>query len=587
MERRRQNIDAVTGFGRQDLSSWSAQGGAVRAPLVGKPAHTATAVATLPTFEAFERIAMLDDSLKSQLQSYLQNLRHPIRLVASLDESDKSQELHQLLRDIAALSDKVSVDTTGNDARKPSFMVAKEGESRGVRFAAIPMGHEFTSLVLALLWTGGHPPKVEPAVLEQIKHIDTNLKFEVYMSLSCHNCPDVVQAATLMAVFNPKIETTVIDGALNQAEVENRQVMAVPMVFMNDQVFGSGRMSLEEMVGKLDVNAAAREAVKLSEKEAFDVLVVGGGPAGAAAAVYAARKGIRVGVVAERFGGQVNDTMGIENYISVLETDGPKFAAAMEAQVRQYEVDIMNLQRVEKLVPAERAGEYIQVHTENGGVLKARSVILSTGARWRNVNVPGEQTYKNKGVAYCPHCDGPLFKGKRVAVIGGGNSGVEAAIDLAGVVAHVTLIEYADALKADAVLVSKLKSLPNVEIIVSAQTTEITGDGKRVNGLRFKDRQSLEEISVPLEGVFVQIGLVPNTEFLKDTLELSRFGEIVVDDKCHTNIPGVFAAGDATTVPYKQIVIAAGEGAKAALSAFDHLIRSPLITQEVAEFSEA
>ena len=518
---------------------------------------------------------MLDTQMKTQLQAYLQNLRQPIRLIATLDASEKSAELRELLLEIAELSDKVSFDDSGNDARKPSFVIAKEGETRGVRFAAIPLGHEFTSLVLALLWTGGHPPKVEAEVLEQIKALDAQMKFEVYMSLSCHNCPDVVQAATLMAIYNPKIDTTVIDGSLNQAEVEARQVMAVPMVYMNDQVFGSGRMSLEEIVGKLDTNAAARDAVKLSEKDPYDVLIVGGGPAGAAAAVYAARKGIRVGVAAERFGGQVNDTMGIENYISVLETDGPKFAAALEAQVRHYEVDIMNLQRAEKIVPAADVGGWVQVHLANGGVLQARSVIVSTGARWRNVNVPGEQEYKNKGVAYCPHCDGPLFKGKRVAVIGGGNSGVEAAIDLAGVVAHVTLVEFADALKADAVLVSKLKSLPNVTIHVNAQTTEITGDGQKVNGLRYKDRATNQETLVALEGVFVQIGLVPNTEFLKGTLELSKFGEIVIDDKCHTNLPGVFAAGDVTTVPYKQIVIAAGEGSKAALSAFDYLIRTP------------
>ena len=518
---------------------------------------------------------MLDSPMKSQLQAYLQNLRSPIRLIATLDDSEKSAELRELLQDIAELSDKVSVDESGTDARKPSFVIAKEGDTTGVRFAAIPLGHEFTSLVLALLWTGGHPPKVEAEVLAQIKGLDKDMKFEVYMSLSCHNCPDVVQAAALMAIYNPRIQTTIIDGGLNQAEVEARQVMAVPMVYMNDQVFGSGRMSLEEIVGKLDTQSAERDAQKLNEKDPFDVLIVGGGPAGAAAAVYAARKGIRVGVAAERFGGQTNDTMAIENYISVLETDGPKFAAALEAQVRHYEVDIMNLQRAAKIIPATEVGGLVQVHMDNGGVLSAKSVILSTGARWRNVNVPGEQEYKNKGVAYCPHCDGPLFKGKRVAVIGGGNSGVEAAIDLAGVVEHVTLIEFADSLKADAVLVSKLKSLANVSIQVNAQTTEITGDGQKVNGLKYKDRANQVEHTVALEGVFVQIGLVPNTEFLKGTVELSRFGEIVVDDKCHTNLAGVFAAGDVTTVPFKQIVIAAGEGAKAALSAFDYLIRTP------------
>ena len=529
---------------------------------------------------------MLDAAMKTQLQAYLQNLRTPIRLIATLDASDKSAELRELLQEIAELSEKVSVDESGSDLRCPSFVVAKAGESRGVRFAAIPLGHEFTSLVLALLWTGGHPPKVEPEVLEQIKGLDATLKLEVYMSLSCHNCPDVVQAATLMAIYNPLIDTTVIDGGLNQAEVDARQVMAVPMVYLNDQVFGAGRMSLEEMLARLDVGSEGREAQKLSEKDPFDMLIVGGGPAGAAAAVYAARKGIRVGMAAERFGGQTNDTMAIENYISVLETDGPKFAAALESQVRHYEVDIMNLQRAEKIVPATEPGGLLQVHMENGGVLRARSVVLSTGARWRNVNVPGEELYKNKGVAYCPHCDGPLFKGKRVAVIGGGNSGVEAAIDLAGLVQHVTLVEFADALKADAVLVSKLRSLPNVSVHVNAQTTEITGDGQKVNGLRYKDRVTGLLQDVALEGVFVQIGLIPNTEFLKGSIELSRYGEIVVDAKCQTNMAGVFAAGDVTTVPFKQIVIAAGEGAKAALSAFDYLIRTPVTNSTVVQERE-
>jgi len=516
---------------------------------------------------------MLDDALKAQLQQYLGMLRQPIRLIASLDDSETGTDMKSLLETIVSLSDKVSLDTSGNDARKPSFVVAREGEAQGVRFAGLPLGHEFTSLVLALLWTGGHPPKVEQDVIDSIKALEGDFNFEVYMSLSCHNCPDVVQALSLMAIVNPKVKTVVIEGGAFQKEVEERQIMAVPMVFLNGQVFGSGRMTAEEIVAKLDTGAAARDAAKLSEKAPYDVLIVGGGPAGAAAAVYAARKGIRVGVAAERFGGQVNDTMSIENYISVLETNGPKLAAELEAQVRHYNVDIMNLQRASQIVPASAAGGLTEVRLENGGVLKAKSVILSTGARWRNVNVPGEAEYKNKGVAYCPHCDGPLFKGKRVAVIGGGNSGVEAAIDLAGIVEHVTLVEFADALKADAVLVNKLKSLPNVAIHTNAQTTEITGDGSKVNGLSFKDRASGVEQNVPLEGVFVQIGLVPNTEFLKGTVELSKFGEIVVDAKGHTTVPGVFAAGDCTTVPYKQIIIAAGEGSKAALSAFDYLIR--------------
>ncbi len=516
---------------------------------------------------------MLDDSLKAQLQQYLGLLRQPIRLIASLDDSDTGAEMKALLETIVGLSDKVSLDTSGTDARRPSFVVARAGESQGVRFAGMPLGHEFTSLVLALLWTGGHPPKVEQDVIDSIKGLAGDFNFEVYMSLSCHNCPDVVQALSLMAIVNPKVKTAVIEGGAFQKEVEERQIMAVPMVFLNGQVFASGRMTVEEIVAKLDTGAASREAAKLEAKDPFDVLIVGGGPAGAAAAVYAARKGIRVGVAAERFGGQTNDTMAIENYISVLETDGPKFAAALEAQVRQYGVDIMNLQRADQLTPAGADG-LVQVQMANGATLKAKTVILSTGARWRNVNVPGEAEYKNKGVAYCPHCDGPLFKGKRTAVIGGGNSGIEAAIDLAGIVEHVTVLEFAEQLKADAVLVNKLKSLPNVTIHTNAQTTEITGDGSKVNGIRFKDRSTGTEHHVELAGVFVQIGLVPNTEWLKGTVNLSRFGEIEVDAKGHTNVPGVFAAGDCTTVPYKQIVIAAGEGSKAALSAFDHLIRN-------------
>ena len=516
---------------------------------------------------------MLDANLKTQLKGYLERLEAPIELVASLGDGASSQERRGLLQDIVSLSERITLRADGSNARKPSFSVNRVGEDTGVHFAGIPLGHEFTSLVLALLQVGGYPPKVEPEVIEQIRGLPAGLVFETYISLSCHNCPDVVQALSLMAILNPKIKTTVVEGGAFQQEVADREIMAVPMVFLNGQVFGSGRMSVEEIVAKLDTGAASREAAKLDAKDPYEVLIVGGGPAGAAAAVYAARKGIRVGVAAERFGGQTNDTMAIENYISVLETDGPKFAAALEAQVRQYGVDIMNLQRADKLIPAGADG-LVQVQMENGGTLKAKTVILSTGARWRNVNVPGEAEYKNKGVAYCPHCDGPLFKGKRTAVIGGGNSGIEAAIDLAGIVEHVTVIEFAEQLKADAVLVKKLHSLPNVTVHTNAQTTEITGDGSKVNGIRYKDRATGTEHHVELAGVFVQIGLVPNTEFLKGTVELSKFGEIVVDAKGHTNVPGVFAAGDCTTVPYKQIVIAAGEGAKAALSAFDHLIRS-------------
>jgi alkyl hydroperoxide reductase subunit F len=520
---------------------------------------------------------MLDANLKAQLKAYLERVKLPFEIVASLDDSDAAREMHGLLQDVVSLTDKMTLRTDGTDARKPSFSLARIGESPRIRFAAIPMGHEFTSLVLALLQVGGHPPKIEAELIEQIKNLDGDFRFETYMSLSCHNCPDVVQALNLMAVLNPRIHSVVIDGALYQQEVAERQILAVPMVFLNGTLFGQGRMDTEEIVAKLDTGAAARDAAKLGAKAPYDVLIVGGGPAGAAAAVYAARKGIRTGMLAERMGGQTMDTMSIENFISVLETDGPKFAAALEQHAKRYEVDILNLQRADKLIPAADNNGLIGIQLANGATLQSKTVILSTGARWREVNVPGEQQYRNHGVAYCPHCDGPLFKGKRVAVIGGGNSGVEAAIDLAGIVGHVTLLEFADQLRADAVLVNKLKSLPNVAIHTNAQTTEITGDGAKVTGISFTNRLSGQPQHVELAGVFVQIGLVPNSEWLKGTLELSRHGEIIVDARGQTSLPGVFAAGDVTTVPFKQIIIATGDGAKAALGAFDHLIRSAVV----------
>ncbi len=516
---------------------------------------------------------MLDANLKAQLKAYLEKVTLPFEIVASLDDSAKSQELLGLLHDIVGLTDKITLKTDGSDARRPSFSLVRPGADIGLTFAGIPMGHEFTSLVLALLQVGGHPSKLDADTIAQIKSIEGTFEFETYFSLSCQNCPDVVQALNLMAVLNPNIRNVSIDGALFQEEVERRQIMAVPSIYLNGEVFASGRMDVKEILAKIDTGAANRDAEKMSAKEAFDVLVVGGGPAGAAAAIYAARKGIRTAIAAERFGGQVLDTMAIENFISVKETEGPKLVRALEEHVKEYEVDVMNLQRASALVPASSEGGLHEVKFENGASLKAKTVILSTGARWREMGVPGEQEYKAKGVCFCPHCDGPLFKGKRVAVIGGGNSGVEAAIDLAGLVAHVTLLEFADTLRADAVLQKKLYSLPNVTVIKSAQTTEVSGDGQKVNGLVYKDRTTEELHTVELEGIFVQIGLLPNSDWLKGSVELNRFGEIIVDAKGATNIPGVFAAGDVTTVPYKQIVIAMGEGSKASLSAFDHLIR--------------
>ena len=522
---------------------------------------------------------MLDTNIKAQLKGYLERLQRPIELVASLDDGAKAQEIRGLLSDIVELSDKVSLRENGDAELRPSFAVGLPGEAPRIHFAGIPMGHEFTSLVLALLQTGGHPPKVDAEAIAAIKALPGSFKFETFISLSCHNCPDVVQALNLMAVLNPGVTSTMIDGGMFQNEVERRKIMAVPTVFLNGEEFGAGRMSLEEIIAKLDTGSAARDAEKINAKEAFDVLIVGGGPAGAAAAIYAARKGIRTGLLAERFGGQVMDTLAIENFISAKATDGPKLVMGLEEHVKDYDVDVMNLQRAVHLIP----GELIEIKLENGASVKSKSVILATGARWREMNVPGEQEYRGKGVAYCPHCDGPLFKGKRVAVIGGGNSGVEAAIDLAGIVGHVTLLEFDGQLRADAVLQRKLNSLPNVTVITKALSTEVTGNGSKVNGLIYQDRNTEEIKRIDLDGIFVQIGLLPNTDWLKavptetaasPTVDLSNRGEIEIDNRGQTSVPGVFAAGDCTTVPFKQIIIAMGAGATASLSAFDHLIRT-------------
>ena len=519
---------------------------------------------------------MLDTHLKTQLGTYLQNIVRPIELTVSTNEFAKSAELESLAKDIAALSDQVSVVFRANDAgRVPRMAVGPAGEAPRVTFAGVPMGHEFTSLVLALLQAGGHPSKEAPELLEQVKSLTKPMNFEVYVSLSCHNCPDVVQAINLMAVLNPNITATMIDGSVFPQEVEEMGIMAVPTLMLNGEPLGNGRMTLEEIVNKVDDDADARKAAELSTKETFDVLVVGGGPAGASAAIYSARKGIRTGIVAERFGGQVMDTLGIENFISVSQTEGPKLVAGLEQHVKDYDIDVMTNQSVSNVREVEVDGRKIkEVELESGAILQAKSVIVSTGARWREMNVPGEAEYKTKGVAFCPHCDGPLFKGKPVAVIGGGNSGIEAAIDLAGIVEHVTVLEFADSLRADAVLVNKAESLPNVTIIKSAMTTEVLGDGSKVTGLNYQDRNSGDTHTLTLAGIFVQIGLVPNSEFLKDTVELTNRGEIVIDAKGQTSMEGVFAAGDVTTVPFKQIIISMGAGATASLGAFDYLIRN-------------
>ena len=515
---------------------------------------------------------MLDDNLRAQLKQYLERLSRSVEITAYTDDGDHSKEMLSFLGELKSASDKISVNSgTDSGKRIPSFAIGTPDADIHLEFAGIPLGHEFTSLVLALLQSGGHPSKADPALLEQIRNLEGEFHFETYISLSCQNCPDVVQALNAMAVLNPNIEHVAIDGAFNQDEVEQRQIMSVPAVFLNGEHFASGRMTVDEILAKMDTGAVEREAEKIKQKDPFDMLIVGGGPAGAAAAIYSARKGIRTGVVAERFGGQVMDTMDIENFVSVSKTEGPKMGAALEQHVMDYDVDVMKLQKASKLVEGD---EFLEVHLDSGAALKAKSLVIATGARWRQMGVPGEEEYRNKGVAYCPHCDGPLFKGKRVAVIGGGNSGVEAAIDLAGIVKHVTLLEFDSTMRADAVLQRKLLSLPNVKVLTSAQTTEVIGDGQKVQALKYKDRNSGEIHDVALEGVFVQIGLLPNSEWLKGTLELSERGEVIVNDRAQTSMRGVFAAGDVTTTPYKQIIIAMGGGSTAALSAFDHLMRS-------------
>ena len=522
----------------------------------------------------------LDTNIKTQLQNYLQLLKEPIELVASLDDSAGAQEMLALLEELASMSEKITL-SRDDSARKPSFSVKRGALHKeatqpvDIRFAGIPMGHEFTSLVLALLQVGAHPLKLEVEKIAQIAALEGEFSFETFISLSCHNCPEVVQALNLMAVINPNIKHVMIDGALYQDEVNARKIMAVPTIFLNGEEFGAGRMGIDEILPKLDKGAEAREAKKLAAKAPYDVLIVGGGPAGASAAIYAARKGIRTGIVADRFGGQVMDTMAIENFISIKETEGPKLVAALEEHVKTYDIDVMNLQRAQSLnTPKVGESGLIEVKLEGGATLSSKAVIIATGARWKALNIPGEKEYRGKGVAYCPHCDGPLFKGKHVAVIGGGNSGVEAAIDLAGFVSHVTLLQFGQTLSADAILQKKLFSLNNVTVITHAETTEITGEDQKVNGLIYRDRATNALHSVALAGVFVQIGLLPNTDWLQSSgIQLSVFGEIEVNSHGQTSLPGVFAAGDVTTVPYKQIIIAMGEGAKASLGAFDYLIR--------------
>ncbi|HEY0964100.1 MAG TPA: alkyl hydroperoxide reductase subunit F [Pseudomonadales bacterium] len=516
---------------------------------------------------------MLDQNLKQQLQGLLGKVPGRVELQLTLDASAESRELEQLAHELAALSDKVALASApGNAKRAPTLEIVAADRGTRISFAGIPSGHEFTSLVLALLHSGGHPLKLDDDTQRQVAELEGDLDFDIYVSLSCQTCPDVVQALNMLAALNPRVRTTMIDGALFQPEIEANNILAVPTVYLNGKRFSQGRIGINDILRKLAGNGGASDKA-LNRRAPYDMLIIGGGPAGASAAIYAARKGLRTGIVAENFGGQVLDTIGIENFISVKATEGPKLVASLEEHVRSYAVDIMQGQRARE-VGAKGADGLFRVQLESGATLRARSIVLATGARWRQINVPGESEYKGKGVAYCPHCDGPLFKGRKVAVVGGGNSGIEAAIDLAGIVEHVTVLEYSSTLKADKVLVDKARSLANVTIITDAQTTAIDGDGARVTGLRYRDRDSGDEHQIALAGVFVQIGLVPNSDPVRGLVELTPFGEVVTNRKGETSVPGIFAAGDVSDTAFKQIIIAMGDGATASLGAFDYLIRS-------------
>lgn len=509
---------------------------------------------------------MLDKNIKEQLSTYLNMLENDIIIKKNIGNDKASLEVSELIDEISSMSSKIHVENA-NLKRIPSFSINRMNEDTGVTFAGVPLGHEFSSLVLALLQVSWRPPKVDENLIKSIKSIDRDLNFETYISLSCHNCPDVVQSLNLMSILNPLITHTMIDGESFKDEIESRDIMAVPTTFLNDELFDSGRISLEEILLKL---GEKKDSSNLNNKEIFDVLIIGGGPAGSSAAIYSARKGLKTGIVVERFGGQVMDTMAIENFISLPYTEGPKLSRNLEEHVRNYDVDIISAESAKSIIKNK---DYIEVSLDSNATLKGKTLIISTGAKWRELGVPGESKFKNKGVAYCPHCDGPIYKGKDIAVIGGGNSGIEAAIDLANIVNHVTVLEFLPELKADAVLQEKLNTLSNVTVLKNVQVKEITGTTK-VNGIVYVDRNTNEEKNINLEGIFVQIGLVPNTKWLGEALEINKIGEIIVDKKGSTSLDGVFAAGDCTDSPYKQIIIAMGSGATASLSAFDYLIRN-------------
>jgi alkyl hydroperoxide reductase subunit F len=507
----------------------------------------------------------LDSQVKSELTPYLDYIEEDIVLRVSPGAGEDGRRILDFVNEIGEMSRKISVEEVVLE-RSPSFTVDKVGESSGIVFAGIPLGHEFTSLVMAMIQVSGRKPKVEEEIITQIKNIDRELNFTTYVSLSCQNCPEVVQAFNIMAVLNPKISHTMVVGGDFKEEVEAREIMSVPTIFLGDGMFATGRMTHEEILAKL---GAGVDASTLNEKAPYDVLVIGGGPAGSAAAIYAARKGIRTGLVAENLGGQVAETLGIENIIGTKYIEGKVFMNQVAEHMKEYPIDMIKGQQGARISKSD----LLELNLVSGATLRAKSIVVATGARWRNIGVKGEQEFKNRGIAYCPHCDGPLYANKNVAVIGGGNSGIEAAIDLAGMVSQVTVIEFMPELKADKILQERLSALKNVTVVTNAQTTEIAGQEK-VQSLSYKERETGVEKTIDVEGVFILIGLVPNTEWLKGTVDQTKSGEIIVDKHGSTNVQGVFAAGDCTDSAYKQIIISMGSGATAALGAFDYLIRN-------------
>jgi alkyl hydroperoxide reductase subunit F len=514
---------------------------------------------------------MLDSTLKEQLISIFADLSADYTLDITVSPRHESAgELLELLNDVAGSSEKINCRVKDGDGL--SFSLLKNGKDTGIRFRGIPNGHEFTSLLLAILNADGKGRNIpDEAICRRIQSLKGDIHLTTYVSLTCTNCPDVVQTLNLMALLNPRIRHEMVDGAIYQEETEALKIQAVPSVFADGKLLHVGKAELGELLSKLEAHyGMATGTAEITEKR-YDVIVVGGGPAGSAAAIYSARKGLKVAVVAECIGGQVKETVGIENLISIPYITGEQLADNLKKHLQHYAVDFLEHRKVEKL---ETGGKEKIVSTGGGEKFIAPAVIIATGASWRKLNVPGESDYIGRGVAFCPHCDGPFYQGKHVAVVGGGNSGIEAAIDLAGICSKVTVFEFLDGLKADSVLQEKAKSLPNIEIFVSSQTTEVVGNGEKVTGIRVKNRKTDEERLVTLDGIFVQIGLSPNSAVFKEAVSTNRFGEIEVDVHCRTSQAGIYAAGDVTATPYKQIIISMGEGAKAALSAFEDRIRN-------------